>query len=75
MSTEVRSFEFDDGKYGITLTDGRMKFFRHGEPWPAGQRAFQFVGMVLAMVYRVQELEDRVSQLEADLRGHEGDPD
>ena len=70
---KMRRIELDNGKYIIEFNDqGYMKFFRHGEPWPGGQAAFEHAGMILAMVYRIEELErlsgDQIDEI-AELRG------
>lgn len=45
------------GKYTVINRFGQpLEFLRHGEAWPAAD-SLRFVGVVLAMAHRIEELE------------------
>jgi len=57
-----RSIQLEGGKYAVELDDdtAKMTFLRHGEPWPAGQEAFQYAGLVLAMAQELADAQEAV---------------
>ena len=51
--------ELDEGKYVVEMDNGKMTFYRHGEPWPAAQDSFEHSKLISSMVYRIAELEGK----------------
>lgn len=50
-----------DGKYTIIqVEEGRMKFLRWGEHWPAADNAFQFCGLILVMAQEIESLREQL---------------
>lgn len=55
--TEQMRFTTSDGKYTVIQEErGGMRFLRHGEPCPAADRDFKFVGLILALAYEASSL-------------------
>lgn len=51
-----------DGKYTIIQhTTGSMSFLRRGEPWPAANRDFAHVGLILVLAQEVRELREQLA--------------
>jgi hypothetical protein len=49
------------GKYTVIQTEkGNLTFLRHGEEWPAANRDFAHVGMILALAQEIEALRDRL---------------
>lgn len=69
----ARTITLNGGKYSIENNNGLLSFKRRGEAWPAADD-LQHAGVVLALVQRVEELEDRVgatpSQVHDDFLTH-----
>lgn len=61
-------YDFADGKYSVTNTNGTLTAFRNGEPW-----ARDLVGdnLVYWMLVKVDEQADRIDQLEWENKGIE----
>lgn len=55
----ARTITLDGGKYAVTNYDGILTAKRHGEEWPAADRALLGDKLSLAMVQRIEDLEDR----------------
>lgn len=53
----MRVISLEDGKYTIAHSNGNLEFRRHDEKWPAAD-GLKHSGVVLAMVQRIEELED-----------------
>ena len=58
----VEKVKLDGGKYEIVVADHGAKFYanRHGEYW----QSLTGNSLVMACFYRIQELQNRVSDLE-----------
>lgn len=45
-----------DKKYTVILgQQGKMSFLRHGEPWPAADKEFAFVGLIMDLAADLYE--------------------
>jgi len=58
----MRITTIDGGKYTIENDNGLLVFKRHGEAWPAADD-LRHSGVVLALVQRIEELEDKLQDL------------
>lgn len=63
MKQGPRKHELCDGKYLVTHENGILTVRRHGEEWPAGDRALSGDGLSLAMIQRIEALEDRSKEV------------
>lgn len=53
-----------DNKYTIIQEEhGGMRFLRHGEPWPAADRDFTHVGMILTLAQDIETLRQPIPVL------------
>ena len=57
-----------DGKYGVRNVNGLLYVYRHGEPWLTKQAEITGDNFVLALVQRIEELEEKLEDAKA---GHE----
>jgi hypothetical protein len=54
--TERLRVTTSDGKYTVIQEEaGSMRFLRHGEPWPAADRDFAHVGLILTLAQDLEE--------------------
>ncbi len=60
----MESIKLDNGKYEVILNDKPWKFeaLRYGETW----RSLTGDNLVLAMFYRIQELEEEITELKSE---------
>lgn len=66
-TSNVRTISLDDGKYKIDLHDGfATTFYRNGLTWDSANQEYRYSKLILAMVSRIVELEDKVSECEKD---------
>lgn len=65
MSKEDFRVDLEGGKYTyIRYSDGNQKVLRHGEPWG---RDVTGDNLVAAMGYRIEDLQNEVAQLKAEV--------
>ena len=65
----MRRIELHDGKYIILNDNGVLKAYRHGDyltPWREADLVGD--GLILALVQRVEELEDALESMSDDFR-------
>lgn len=66
-TSNVRTISLDEGKYKIDLRDGfATTFYRNGLTWDSANQEYRYSKLILAMVSRIVELEDKVSECEKD---------
>lgn len=58
----MRITTLEDGKYTIEHDNGLLAFKRNGEAWPAADD-LRHTKLVLCLVQRVEELEDKLQAL------------
>lgn len=64
MSQGAREHEFCGGKYRVSHHDnGILTVCRNGVEWPAGDRSLCGDGLSLAMIQRIEALEDRAEKV------------
>lgn len=63
MKQGPRKHELCGGKYLVTHENGVLTARRNGEEWPAGDRALSGDGLSLAMIQRIEDLEDAARAL------------
>ena len=54
----MRKHNLYDGKYQVYHENGILTATRYNEPWEAGDKALIGDGLSLAMIQRIEELED-----------------
>lgn len=59
----MSTINLDNGKYTVTNDNGLLKFNRYGEEWTSGNNAYSYSGLVLALVHRVEELEETIQDM------------
>ena len=53
-----------DGKYTVVQThQGKVRLYRHGDPWPAGEDAHLGSGLVLALAYDLAATKEKLEDL------------
>lgn len=60
----MEKIELEDGKYAVINENGRLRTFRHGEPWPGMDNYLVGMGFVLALVQEIEELRDKLRDIE-----------
>jgi len=53
----------DGGKYTVIQEADGMRFLRYGEPWPAADREFRHVGLILSLAQEVSALRSQPREM------------
>lgn len=70
----MTTYKFDDGKYIVLKAyDGTLAAFRYGQAWPAATESLVGDKLSCAMLNKIDEMRDALTQAEGFIAGFEGD--